>query len=361
LSDAHDKRVSKGVNLGSITGIRTRVCYMICDALYIRPLILDLWNITKRLMSDKNSYVVYHAFNPFTEILRRRNWNTTVKTESAKLLWDLFDTDKLSTHQKKVFEAFSYVRDLSEDDAEKVLLRFWGQEGVEKLLVFYAVYRKRHEEDMGIFDATRFASLLEKAIDEENSSLPHRILQSVTHVCYDNIENVTVLMPYLLRFSKPSHAQAEIVNESRTIIGQLLDAPQHFQTKDIRQFILNTTKLQLTLLLNKDESVRNAWIFPIDKDDLEKLFAIDREGFYEYISLIDQNVSSCDRLPFLSDDIFEVFFAETDPERCLQITNFVEHLVSYHPKFFPLRQLWLDHIKQTTSIDICDSSEKKPQ
>jgi len=343
-SDTHDKRVSAGENLGSITSIRTRVCYLICDALNIRPLILDLWNITKRLVSDKNSYVVYHAFNPFIEVLRRRNWNTTVKCESAILLWELFNTDKLPEHQKKLFQAFSYVRDLSENDAEKVILRFWSQEGVEKLLLFYGVYRKQYEADMGSFDAARFVSLLEKAIDEETSSLPLHILKAVTRVCYDDKKVASALMPYLLRYTKPSHARADIVQESRTIIGQLLDAPEHFQVMDIRQFILNTTKLEFELLHRKDDAARNAVIFPLEEDDLDKFFNLDREGFYAYVSLINENLSLCDRLPILDHEIFEVLLSESDPARCEQIMAFADNLVSHHPGFYAMRQVWLDQV-----------------
>jgi hypothetical protein len=340
-NDENDNRTKEGEILEFITGIRTHTCFEVSKLACLKPYFLDAWQLTMRLLHDRSSYVQYFAFNPFIEILKRKSWNDTVRDEAVKTLWSLFDHIEYPAHLEKLLLTFNYVRDLSEKDAERVLTKFVDHDGIEPLFVFYGIFRSQHIAKMGPFDSSRFEYLLVNSIESGKGDLPLRIMRTFTKVFHEDTSDAVLMMPYLLRYSQPSHAQADIINEGKNIFNELLKRPTMIELTHVRQFILNMTKLERLFWQREDVDAGRVWLFPLDSNALNTFYDLDHEGFYEYLRLVESNLEYCKRLP-VSDDLFPVLNAETDAARFVQIRQFLDTLVDYHPQYYPCRQTWLD-------------------
>ncbi len=340
--DDNDRRVRSGETRDLITGIRARTCYVVAYLSCLRPFLPDAWRLTRRLLEDRSAYVKYCAFAPFFEVLRRRTWDDGVCQEAVSMLWTSFDDSALPAPlRKRVVHAFTYVRDLSETDAERVLNAFAGDKGMEVLYVFFGIFRQDHIATMGPFDCNRFARKLELAIDDGSGDLPLRILRGLWQVLREDPKHTPRVIPYLLRYTQPQHAINGIIDLGMIIVEELLKKTDVASIQNVCKMLINFTHLEQFALRSTDAGLRARYLQSLGKDAMKALYEKDHDGFYQYFDLLGENII-LGKAGWLEDDLVTLLTSETDPARLQQIQVFFDRLVAYDARYFGLRQKWLD-------------------
>lgn len=135
-----------------------------------------------KLLSHKNLYVKLQALYPLLEIARRRQWlngwgERPLKGAYSKfhnLVFDLVTLVKNNSNYRAIAKLlcniFSYYKDLSTEEAEKVLEALITYEDAGALFIYFGVYRQNHYSDHPVeFNGERFRRKLESIISDTSA------------------------------------------------------------------------------------------------------------------------------------------------------------------------------------------------
>jgi len=335
--DRHHQDVVEGKETISISTVRGHLAFTVRCLCCSREFLSFGWEITQKLLTDPNAYVVRQALYSFEELLRRRHWNEEICRVAIAELWRFFEQSDLPrAHVSQVVRCFHAVRDLNEDDAERVLRRFVGETSIEYLYAFYAVFRADHLDEMGPFDTARFERLLINSVCEDKGGLATRFLQAVDETLRETPDSFDRLYRFIREYRGKVHAQADIISTGLRLLDRVgLSTPSRFRKvlTLFRQFV----RLQRRYV---GASPKNAESFQCPKF-LDTVFEHDRRAFYGIARDISQMIGM-GASPWYMTDRFESLLAqETDPKYATTICEIYDTMIEGCPWHYKQRKDWI--------------------
>lgn len=339
--DSHHQDIVDGKKTISISTVRGHLAFTVRYLCCSREYLSLGWKITRQLLADSNAYVVYRAFYALEELLKRRHWNAAVGREAVAELWRFFDKPELPrAHASLVVRCFHAVRDLSEDDAERVLCRFSDEANIEYLYAFYAVFRGDHADDMGPFDAARFEKLLVDAIRANEGRFAVRFLHSVENTVSTAPDSLDRLYRFLREYRQEPHAVPEVITAGfRLIDGIELSTQLRFQRALtlFRQFL----RLQKRLVKASPEE---AVSFECP-EFLVTVFERDRKSFYAIARDLAQMIRLGATPLYMGYALEDLLAEEDDPKYAAVIPGLYDTMIEGAPWYYKQRRAWVANAK----------------
>jgi hypothetical protein len=222
----------------------------------------NAFNFTKQLFSHNNLYVKLEAMVPLVEITRRRQWvsgygkrpREDKYAEFHNLVFDLISLVEQNNNYKAIAKrlvlVFSYYKDLSTEEALRVLQALKGAYNASGLFIYFGIYRSRHYIDQPInFNNSRLNTELQKIIEDHSNStqdLRGGISWNFWKILSENENEFSTLKPYVDLFVKHPYDKQVFSNINRIIsdwidketdvcfvwFKNLLDNAIHYVEKD---------------------------------------------------------------------------------------------------------------------------------
>lgn len=162
----YHEKILNGEDPGDIiSGVLGRISWLVMKFALRKDLIVEALHYSQKLISHKNLFVKTQAMLPLIEIARRRNWlkeydikNNTEEYESFhSLVFEILEKySEFPAIAKKLLNVFAYYKDLSVDDALKVIdkLQYIPESGW--LFIYFAFFRNKHFLDSKIDEIKSF-------------------------------------------------------------------------------------------------------------------------------------------------------------------------------------------------------------
>ncbi len=340
VDEYHKKILNGEVDLG-ITTTRGYLAFTVrhlgCSKEYFK----EAWFLTKKLLSDDNLHVVCQAFYSLYEILRRRKWNPEVSEDALTYLWKFFNKEQLSNAiESQVLNCFQTVRDLNEDDAERVLRRFSHLKHVENLFVFYTIYRQSVVE-WGDFDSLRFRNLLEEVIRNNQSDLALRILRTFRHCITDDPNVIDQILPLLKLYKEQALASKEIINSGFDAVKAIFKHGKENSIPEAIQLFNEFIDIEHSYLI----SIKEAGYFHHYPAIFELFYDYSPSEFYNILLKVGKNVAISKEW-FDTREIHKILLSENNPVYSNMVMEFLDYTVIANPHAYKFRSDWIKQAQE---------------
>jgi hypothetical protein len=191
-------KIKKGEDPGIITSVRGRVAWVLERLAVKEEFILRAFEYSKQLLTTDNLYVIQQAIVPLIEITARRQWLQERQQELHDLLFKLLDRySNYPAISRYLLRAFSYHRDLNEQDAKKVLKSLENIGESAALFVYFALFRKGHFPEKGEFDSSKFEGILKEKIKSGREDLRSNLAWHFWHLLEEHRDEFDRVKPYI--------------------------------------------------------------------------------------------------------------------------------------------------------------------
>lgn len=208
----HEKIVEREDLIG-ITTVLGKLAWLVRKLTFRKDYIKKALNYTKQLLSHKNLYIKRQAIFPLIEIAVRRQWldgygkrpfKGTYK-EFHELVFDLVSLVEKNPNYKaianKLTNVFAYYKDLTTEEAEKVLDVLKITEESAILFVYFGIFRQRHYKDQPIeFRGEILEEKLKEIISKTNEdyiSLRKSVILHFREILNENKNEFEIIKPYI--------------------------------------------------------------------------------------------------------------------------------------------------------------------
>lgn len=171
------RQIENGEDPVTINTVLGQLAWVILKLSLKKEYIKKALNFTNILLSHNNLYVKYQALFPLMEISARRQWldgyGKRPYEGSYKEFHDIVFgiLSLLETHPKYVaisshfVEIFSYYKDLTTEEALRVVKVLKNTETSASLFIYFAMFRERHYKDQNMdFDSSPFVVELDSIL-----------------------------------------------------------------------------------------------------------------------------------------------------------------------------------------------------
>ncbi len=263
----YHQQILNNEDTNTITTVLGHLAWVIQKIAVRKNYIAKSLEFTQKLLSHKNLYVKSQALIPLIEISARRQWLEDSDKEKGTKLYEVFHAtvfDLLDHYSQYkgianwLTHVFYYYKDLTTEEAIKVLDKLANARESASLFVYFGIFRQRHYKGKVEFDQNPLKEKLEKTIlteEEENRDLKGSIAWNFWRILEDSPEEFDTLKPYLdLYFTLPYGKK--YYSSLERIIEEWVERKPDIC---INWFISTISKIRETVERNKDEG-RNTWL-----------------------------------------------------------------------------------------------------
>lgn len=213
--DEEDGEKAKGDEYAARTSVRSRACWLLQRIVVEakKDLYADVFQIIKTYATGKNLFTRRECTVPLIGLARRRrerqpNGNAFMSPELSGAIKELAlrmlqENAEFPQILNRMVCVFSWIRDLEEEEAEKVLVALLqagevlAQQSVCEMMVYYALYRDQEFTEQGSFDTSRFRRLLEEQIIRGSSSIRTNTIWVIQKMLEERPSEFARLWPYV--------------------------------------------------------------------------------------------------------------------------------------------------------------------
>jgi len=262
----YHQQIVNGEEPHIITTVLGHLAWVIQKLAVRRKYIVKALDYTKKLLSHKNLYVKLQAIIPLIEIAGRRQWlngygrrpRVGRYKEFHKLVFDLVKLVEKNPNYKAIAKylshIFFYYKDLSTEEAERVLDALKITDESAGLFVYFGIFRQRYYKEQPVkFDGKRLGQKLKDVIQAENEDykrLRASIAWHLWKVLDENKKEFDVIKPYIDLFLKQPYQRDLYDDIERIIKDWVKDKPEicihwfKLMLEQISKFVRSNRQLQ---------------------------------------------------------------------------------------------------------------------
>jgi len=278
----YHERISKGEDPNIITTVLGYLAWVVQKLSLHKEHITRALAYTKKLLSHRNLYVKHQAVVPLIEIAARRQWLDGYGKrpyqgsyrEFHEAVFDLVELVKdhpdYKTIAKWLCHVFRHYKDLTTEEAQRVLDSLKTTDESAILFVYFGIFRQRHFKDQDIpFNIDEIRKELLDIITtkrEKYRSLQARIVWLFWKILKENLNEFDTLKPYIDLFLKQPYRK----NVYQNIELIVKDAIEHRPNVCIQWFELLLDQACSFIAAKKQKNIHgDLWLVSTEKTMME--------------------------------------------------------------------------------------------
>jgi hypothetical protein len=202
----YDKKIRAGEDPGVITGIRSRLPWIIQKLAVVQettPAALGLltrlirYDHASNRVNEENLYVVQQSVVPLIEIAKRRAWLSNEERDQLHglVFTILREYGRYPAIASFLIPLFLEDRDRTEAEAREILRHLSHIPQSAPLFIYFAIYRKQHFG--GRFESAPFEELLEDQIKNGPDPIKAEIAWNLWRIVHEQPEQFEAVWRYL--------------------------------------------------------------------------------------------------------------------------------------------------------------------